>query len=391
MDELLSRGVEQIVGLQELKTALTGKHKLRIKLGVDPTRPDIHLGHAVLLRKLRAFQDLGHTVIFLIGDYTTKIGDPSGKSKTRPMLTDNEIKANVKTYLDQVGLILNLRKTEIRYNSEWLKKLSFAELITLASNLSVAQMIEREDFKNRLESGQELALHELLYPLMQAYDSVALEADVEFGGNDQLFNLMVGRSLQKKLGQSPQIVFIMELLVGTDGKQKMSKSLDNYIGITDAPVDMYGKVMSLPDNLIAPYYKLTTDVSLESIDGLVEQMAAGANPRDSKASLAREIVSQYYGDKAALAAEADWNRTFRDHEGPSDDQLIEHPIAKSGEKLGLVLQDMGVTTSNSDSRRLLQGGGVKVGGETVLDEHLVVRSGDMIQVGKRRFFKLTAK
>jgi tyrosyl-tRNA synthetase len=391
MDELLTRGVEQIIGEEELREALSRKHKLRIKLGVDPTRPDIHLGHAVLLRKLRALQDMGHTVIFLIGDYTTKIGDPSGKSKTRPMLMDAEIKANVQTYLDQVGVILDLKKTEVRYNSEWLAKLTFGDLISLASNLSVAQMIEREDFKNRLESGQELALHELLYPLMQAYDSVALEADVEFGGNDQLFNLMVGRSLQKKLGQAPQIVFIMELLVGTDGKHKMSKSLDNYIAITDEPIEMYGKVMSLPDPLIAPYYKLTTDISLESIDGLVQSMSQGANPRDSKASLAREIVRTYHGEVAAAAAEENWNRTFRDHEGPSDDQIVEHKVPRDGVKLGALLQEVGVSTSNSESRRLLRASGVKVNSETVLDEHLIVRAGEMLQVGKRRFFKLTAK
>ncbi len=302
MEDLLSRGVEQIVGLDELEQALNSKRKLRIKFGVDPTRPDIHIGHAVALRKLRQFQDMGHTVIFLIGDYTTKIGDPSGRSITRPMLTDAEIKANVQTYLDQVGAILNVSKAEIRHNSEWLGKLNFGDLISLASNMSVAQLIERDDFKNRLANGQEIALHELLYPLMQAYDSVALECDVEFGGNDQLFNLMAGRALQKKLGQRPQICFIMELLVGTDGTKKMSKSLDNYVAITDQPVDMYGKVMSLPDGLIAPYYKLCTDVPLETIDGLVSQLAAGANPRDSKASLAREIVRLYHGDKRAVQA-----------------------------------------------------------------------------------------
>jgi tyrosyl-tRNA synthetase len=244
MKELLSRGVEQIIGQDELEKALSGTRKLRIKFGVDPTRPDIHIGHAVVLRQLRQFQDLGHTVIFLIGDYTTKIGDPSGKSKTRPVLDDAEIASNAKTYLDQVGQILDVKKAEIRYNSEWLSKLSFADLLKLASNFSVAQLIERDDFKNRLDSGVELSLHELLYPVMQAYDSVALEADVEFGGNDQLFNLMAGRSLQKKLGQTPQIVFVSELLVGTDGVKKMSKSLDNYIALTDEALDMYGKVMS---------------------------------------------------------------------------------------------------------------------------------------------------
>src|SRR4051812_24897524 len=312
MEDLLTRGVDTIIGQDELEAALKGQRKLRIKFGVDPTRPDLHIGHAVVLNKLRKFQELGHTVIFLIGDYTTKIGDPSGKSKTRPMLSDDEIAAHVKTYLDQVGQILDVKKAEIRYNSEWLGKLSFGDLIGLASNMSVAQIIERDDFKNRLASGQELALHELLYPLMQAYDSVALEADVEFGGTDQLFNLMAGRALQKKLGQKPQIVFTCELLVGLDGSKKMSKSLDNYVGFTDAPVDMYGKVMSLPDSLIAPYYKLCTDIDLNVINELVKTLAAGANPRDAKASLAREIVRMYHSDAAALKAEDDWNKQFRD-------------------------------------------------------------------------------
>ncbi|HEX3081989.1 MAG TPA: tyrosine--tRNA ligase, partial [Candidatus Saccharimonadia bacterium] len=274
MDELLTRGVDTIVGRDELEQVLTtNRQSLRIKFGVDPTRPDLHIGHAVALRKLRQFQELGHTVIFLIGDYTTKVGDPSGKNKTRPMLTDDEIAGHVETYLDQVGKILDVKKAEIRYNSEWLAKLSFNDLINLASNISVAQLIERDDFKNRLAAGSEIALHELLYPLMQAYDSVALEADVEFGGTDQLFNLMAGRALQKKLGQKPQVVFTCELLVGLDGTKKMSKSLDNYIGVTDAPVDMYGKTMSLPDSLIAPYYKLCTDVPLGAIDELVKTLA----------------------------------------------------------------------------------------------------------------------
>src|SRR6185369_17521440 len=297
-----TRGVDQIVGLPELEQALDGSRALRIKFGVDPTRPDLHIGHAVALRKLRKFQDLGHTVIFLIGDYTTKIGDPSGKSKTRPKLSDDEIAAHVETYLAQVGQILDVKKAEIRYNSEWLAKLTFGDLIGLASNISVAQIIERDDFKNRLENGQELALHELLYPLMQAYDSVALEADVEFGGTDQRFNLLAGRALQKKLGQRPQIVFTCELLVGLDGVKKMSKSLDNYVGFTDTPVDMYGKIMSLPDSLIAPYYKLCTEIPLNVIDELVKTLAVGANPRDAKASLAREVVRLFHGEDAALKA-----------------------------------------------------------------------------------------
>ncbi len=391
MEELLTRGVEQIIGREELESALKGKHKLRIKFGVDPTRPDIHIGHSVVLQQLRQLQDMGHTIIFLIGDYTTKIGDPSGKNKTRPTLDDAEIAANAKTYLDQVGQILDVKKAEIRRNSEWLAKLDFAELIKLASQISVAQLIERDDFKARLESGQELSLHELLYPLMQAYDSVMLKADVEFGGNDQLFNLMGGRALQKKLGQKPQIVWTSKLLVGTDGTKKMSKSYDNYIAITDAPVDMYGKVMSIPDNLIAPYYELCTEVPLEAIDGLVRSLGEGANPRDSKASLAREMVRMYHGEPAALKAEASWNATFRDKSGPSPDQVQEHAVGARDVTVLQVLTETGAVTSNSEARRLIEQGGVRVNDSVVIGEDLKIVVSDSVQVGKRRFFKITDK
>jgi len=387
LDELLSRGVDTIIGRDELEAALPKKRKLRIKFGVDPTRPDLHIGHAVALRKLRQFQDLGHTVIFLIGDYTTKIGDPSGKNETRPMLTDAEIKANVATYLEQVKLLLDIKKAEIRYNSEWLGKLSFGDLIQLASNVSVAQTIERDDFKNRLESGRELALHEILYPLMQAYDSVALEADVEFGGNDQLFNLMAGRALQKKLGQRPQVVFTCDLLVGTDGTKKMSKSLDNYIAVTDAPVDMYGKIMSIPDNLIAPYYKLCTDIPMATIDALVKTLAEGANPRDSKASLAREIVRLYHGESAALKAEDAWNKQFR--EGALPAQIPEFKF-RNGDTIVDVLFESLTVISKTEARRLIEQGGVKIDGSVIeAGSDPEAGHGQVIQVGKRRFLRLS--
>jgi tyrosyl-tRNA synthetase len=386
MEELLTRGVDQIIGKSELEQALKTGKKLRIKFGVDPTRPDLHIGHAVALRKLREFQDLGHTVIFLIGDYTTKIGDPSGKNKTRPMLTDAEIAEHVKSYLDQVGAILDVKKAEIRYNGEWLSGLSFSDLIKLASNISVAQLIERDDFKNRLESGTELALHELLYPLMQAYDSVALEADVEFGGSDQLFNLLAGRALQKKLGQTPQIVFTCELLVGLDGVKKMSKSLDNYVGFTDAPVDMYGKVMSLPDSLIAPYYKLCTEIDLGVIDELVKTLAAGANPRDAKASLAREIVRMYHSDAAALKAEDDWNKQFRD--GGRPDDIAEFNVVHGTDIIDL-LTESGMAPSKSDARRLIEQGGVRLDDKVVeAGDQPEIINGQILQVGKRRYLKL---
>jgi len=392
MEELLTRGVDTIVGRPELEQALASKTPLRIKFGVDPTRPDLHIGHAVALRKLRQFQELGHTVIFLIGDYTTKIGDPSGKSKTRPMLSDDEIAEHVKTYLEQVGQILDIKKAEIRYNSEWLGKLSFGDLIGLASNMSVAQIIERDDFKNRLAAGTEIALHELLYPLMQAYDSVALEADVEFGGTDQLFNLMAGRALQKKLGQKPQIVFTCELLVGLDGSKKMSKSLDNYVSFTDAPIDMYGKIMSLPDNLIAPYYKLCTEIPLGIIDELVKTLAAGANPRDAKASLAREIVRMYHGEPAALKAEENWNATFRDKSGPTDDQIQIILVEGEGDvTLVEALITATVVKSKGEVRRLIESNGIRVNAEPATDPDQTLANHDRIDVGKHRYFRLRLK
>lgn len=392
--DLLTRGTDKIIDRERLEAALAagaGAHQLRIKFGVDPTRPDLHIGHAVVLTKLRQFQELGHKVIFLIGDYTTKIGDPSGRNQTRPMLTDAEIAANVKTYLDQVGKVLDIKKAEIRYNSEWLSKLDFGRLIQLASNISVAQTIEREDFKMRLQEGSEIALHELLYPLMQAYDSVALEADVEFGGSDQLFNLMAGRSLQKKLGQVPQIVFTCPILVGLDGVKKMSKSLGNYVGVNDAPIDMFGKIMKVPDNLIAPYYELCTEVPQDAIKGLVQTLSAGANPRDAKASLAREIVARYHGMKAAIQAEADWNATFRDKSGPTADMVTKFHLSSPPASYIDLLQQVGAAGSKSEARRLLEQGGVSVNGQVVsLDDALgpELADGSLLKVGKRRFYQL---
>lgn len=379
------RGIEEIIPEADFARAMASGRPLRIKLGVDPSRPDIHLGHAIPLRVLRHLQDLGHTVIFLIGDATGLIGDPSGRNKTRPVLTADEIKVNAQTYLDQVGKILDVKKAEVRFNSEWHNQLSFTDLLKLASNFTVAQLIERDDFKQRLDAGDELALHELLYPLMQAYDSVVLKADVEFGGTDQKFNLLAGRSLQKKLGQSPQSVVLTKLLVGLDGTNKMSKSLDNYISLVDTPLDMYGKVMSLPDNLIAPYYELCTDIDLAVIDQLVATLAEGANPRDSKASLAREIVRIYHGDKAAIEAEDSWNKTYRDKQGPSEEQISYVGYAKKPLIDFLVAVD--VVPSRSEVRRLIQGKGIRINGEVVEDENILLDRSDLVSIGKTRFFK----
>lgn len=386
---LLERGVHDVMPRPDLLKQLLDGKKLRLKFGVDLTRPDLHLGHAVVLRKLREFQDLGHTVIFVIGDYTTKIGDPSGKNKTRPMLDDAEIAANVKTYLDQVGLILDVKKAEIRYNSEWLAKLTFSDLVQLASNVSVAQLLERDDFSKRLESGSEIALHEFMYPLMVAYDSVVLKADVEFGGTDQLFNLLAGRNLQKKLGQEPQSVITVPLLVGLDGTNKMSKSLDNYVGLTDQPADMFGKLMSIPDNLIGPYFELCTNVPQEEINAVVANIASGANPRDTKASLAREIVRIYHGDKAAEAAEQAFNDLFRDKKAPTD--IPEHTIKKGVDFIDTMVES-GLVTSKSELRRLVMQAGVKINNIVISPEdEVMLQDGDVIQVGKRRFLKLRVR
>lgn len=388
-DNLLDRGIADLIPRDELEKQLKSGKKLRLKFGVDLTRPDLHLGHAVVLRKLREFQDLGHIIVFVVGDYTTKIGDPSGKSKTRPMLDDKEIAANVKTYLDQVGLVLNVEKVEIRYNSEWLGKLDFSDLIRLASNISVAQLIERDDFSKRLAEGSEIALHEFMYPLMVAYDSVALEADVEFGGTDQLFNLLAGRNLQKKLGQKPQCVITAPLLVGLDGVHKMSKSLDNYVALTDKPADMFGKIMSLPDNLIGPYFELCTNVPQEEIDAVVANISQGANPRDTKASLAREIVRIYHGEAAAEGAEQAFNDQFRDKKQPTD---IPVHTAKKGADFAEVLIEAGLVSSKSEIRRLVMQAGIKHNNQVVTPESdLTLKEGDIIQVGKRRYLKLRVR
>lgn len=388
----LLRGIDDVIVRTEVESALKAGRKLRLKFGVDPTSPDIHLGHAVLLRHLRLWQDMGHTVIFLMGDCTARIGDPSGRNVTRPVLDDATIKANVKTYLDQVGRILDVDKAEIRYNSEWLDKLKFTDVLKLASQFTVAQLIEREDFKTRLEAGQDLGLHELLYPAMVAYDSVALEADIEFGGTDQRFNLLAGRALQKKMGQRPQQVIISKLLVGTDGEQKMSKSLGNYIGLADTPNDMYGKVMSIPDHLIAVYYELCTDVEDKAIRAMVQTLADGANPRDTKASLAREIVSLYHGEAAALVAEASWDQTFRSGTGPANDQ-IEEIVLKKGESRALIgfLIKVGSEISNSEAKRLINQRGVKINDGVVDALEAEIKAGDLIQIGKKRFYKIVEK
>jgi tyrosyl-tRNA synthetase len=397
---LLRRGTREIVpanGLEEklLKAERTGK-PLKIKLGLDPTAPDIHLGFAVVLRKLRQFQDLGHEVIIIIGDYTALIGDPSGRSATRPMLTRNEIEANSATYVNQLARILDKNKTRIRFNGEWLGKLDFAQVVWLTSKMSVAQVLQRDDFANRFAQHQEIRLHELLYPLAQAYDSVAIEADIEMGGRDQTFNILAGRELQRELGQDPQVALFMPLLVGLDGVKKMSKSLGNYVGIMEPPDTMYGKLMSISDAQMRDYFVLCTDVPLPEIENLLAQAETGTvNPKDVKRRLAREIVAVYHGAGAGTAADVEWNRVHAQGELPTDMPEVAIPadIVKEGRVWIIqLLKTAGMAKSNGDARRLVEQGGVVLGTAKITDPNaeLLVQElqGAVLRVGPRRFVKL---
>ncbi|MDQ3684999.1 MAG: tyrosine--tRNA ligase [Acidobacteriota bacterium] len=366
---------------------------LRVKLGADPTAPDIHLGHSVVIRKLRAFQELGHTVIFLIGDFTGLIGDPSGKSATRPQLTREEIAANAETYKAQIFKLLDPEKTVIDFNSRWMDTLGSDGFVRLASHVTVKQILERDDFQKRLAEERPVALHELLYPLVQAYDSVALEADVELGGTDQKFNLLMGRNLQRAFAATsgPQIVMTMPLLEGTDGVQKMSKSLGNYIGINEAPSEMFGKVMSISDELMWRYYELCTDVGVDEIKRLRAAAESGErNPRDVKVELAKRIISDFHSTEDARAAEEEFNRVFKRKEAP--DGVEERTIAAGRWKLPRLLVETGLAPSMAEARRLIEQGGVRVDGErhTQVDDETEVTKerAPMIQVGKRKFLRV---
>ena len=387
IDELLTRGVAETIVKENLAKKLESGKKLRIKFGVDPTRPDIHLGHAVVLWKLKALQEDGHTIIFLIGDYTTKIGDPSGRNSTRPILTDDEIKANAKTYFEQVGKILDVSKTEVRYNSEWFEKMSFADILKIAGKFTVAQIIERDDFAKRLKDGSDIGLHEILYPIMQAYDSVELKADVEFGGMDQKFNILAGRELQKKMDQPVQDVVLMDLLVGTDGKIKMSKSVGNYIGITEEPNEIFGKVMSIPDELIKNYFQLCTPLN----DGEITKILEQENPRDQKMRLAKEIVALYHNEIDAEDAEEEFVKVFSNKEMPSEVREYKIDSLSLEEKLiDLLVNTCQLTESRSEARRLIEQGGVKVNGEKIVEPEKIIRIEEsvLLQVGPRNFMKI---
>jgi tyrosyl-tRNA synthetase len=393
---LIKQGCQEIIREEDLKARLqeaiaTGK-PLRIKAGFDPTAPDLHLGHTVLIQKLKHFQDLGHQVIFLIGDFTGLIGDPSGKSETRPPLTEAEVKANAATYERQIFKILDRDKTLIDFNSRWMKQMSAQDLIKLAARHTVARMLEREDFHKRYHSQTPISIHEFLYPLIQGYDSVALKADVELGGTDQTFNLLVGRDLQREYGQQPQVVITLPLLEGLDGVQKMSKSLGNYVGIDEAPGVMFGKIMSISDPLMLRYFELLTDIAPGDLARLQEDLAQGGrHPRQVKEELALELVARYHGKEAALEAARQFARIFRDKGLPEEIEEVE--LLAAGSKLWLpkAMVDAGLAGGTSQARRLITQGGVQVDGEKVTDVNLELTAGKsyLLKVGKRRFKRVT--
>lgn len=385
------RGCEELLveadWLAKLARSEATKTPLRIKLGLDPTAPDIHLGHTVVLNKLRQLQDLGHHVIFLIGDFTSMIGDPSGRNATRPPLTREEIAVNAKTYYQQASLVLNPEKTEVRYNSEWCDPLGAAGMIQLAAKYTVARMLERDDFTKRYKAGIPISVHEFLYPLMQGYDSVALKSDLELGGTDQKFNLLVGRELQKEYGQEPQCILTMPLLVGTDGVDKMSKSKNNYIGISEVPNQMFGKLMSISDELMWDYYTLLSFKPIADIQAMKLAVEQGQNPRDFKVALGQEIVARFHGSDAAVKALEDFNHRAK---GGIPDDIPEVQVSGAPMAIGQLLKQANLVPSTSEATRNIEQGGVKVDGTTISDKTLKLEAGTYIlQVGKRRFAKVT--
>jgi tyrosyl-tRNA synthetase len=400
----LASGSVDLVPTGGLQERLERGRPLRVKLGVDPSRPDLTLGHAVVLRKLRQFQDAGHVAVLIIGDFTARIGDPSGQSETRPMLTEDEIRANAETYLAQAGKVLDVDSAEIHGNAEWLSRMDMAELIRLASTATVAKMLEREDFRDRYQAQRPISVVELLYPLLQGYDSVAVRADVELGGTDQTFNLLMGREVQRAYEQDPQVVLTVPLLEGTDGVRKMSKSLDNYIGLNEPPDDMFGKLMRIPDELIARYLRLSAPVEPGEVDALEQGLREGTvHPNEAKRRLAREVVDLYHGAGAGAAAEERFNVVHREHEIPDEVPSVSVPGSVFGELKGgsrvvyvpALLEAMGLVVSRSEARRLQAQGGVRVNGEQVPQEDIRIEgdppgqlTGSVWQVGRRKFARL---
>ena len=386
----IKRGVEEILVEEELIAKLKLDRPLRVKLGMDPTAPDIHLGHTVILNKLRQFQDLGHEVLLLIGDFTAQVGDPSGKNSTRPPLSPEQVADNAKTYAEQAFKVLDADKTQIVYNSSWLGELGATGMIKLASKLTVARMLERDDFKKRYGSGQSIAIHEFMYPLLQGYDSVALKADIELGGTDQKFNLLMGRELQKDAGQAPQVVLTMPLLEGLDGVKKMSKSAQNYIGVDEAPGEMFGKIMSLSDELMWRYFELLSRRSLEELAALKQQVIEGANPRDIKILLAREIIGRYHDDAAAEQAHQDFVQRFQKNAIPDDLPEVTLNAGAEGMAIANLLKEAGLVGSTSEALRMIKQGAVKIDGDKLEDGKLMVQAGEAVyQVGKRKFARVT--
>jgi tyrosyl-tRNA synthetase len=387
--ELISRGTEEIIKVEDLQKKLESGKTLRIKVGFDPTAPDLHIGHTVIINKMRQFQDLGHEVTFLIGDFTGMIGDPTGKNVTRKPLTKEEVIENAETYATQVFKVLDREKTKIRFNSEWMDKLGSEGMIRLAAKYTVARMLERDDFESRYRNGQPIGMHELLYPLAQGYDSVMLETDVEMGGTDQKFNLLVGRHLQQHYGQTPQVIITLPLLEGLDGVQKMSKSLDNYVGITETPDDMFGKLMSISDEMMWRYFDLLSFKSNDELAELKQRVVDGANPRDIKFLLCEEIVERFHNREAAVKARETFIARFRG--GAMPDDIPEKTLQAGEQGIGIAtaLTQCGLTSSNSEAFRMVKQGGVRIDGEKVSDRSLHLQSGfnGILQVGKLKFCK----
>ncbi len=389
--EIIQRGADEILVEKELLAKLKEGRPLRIKAGFDPTAPDLHLGHTVLINKLRQFQDLGHEVLFLIGDFTGMIGDPTGKSATRPPLTQEDVEENAKSYQQQIFKILDEDKTRVMFNSHWMGYMTSVDMIKLAASSTVARMLERDDFSKRYKGGQAIAIHEFLYPLIQGYDSVVMEADIELGGTDQKFNLLMGRQLQEQHGQKPQCVLTMPILEGLDGVQKMSKSLNNYIGIDDAPKDMFGKIMSISDDLMWRYFELLSFRSMSEIETFKREMEQGKNPRDIKFLLAEEIIARFHSEAEATAAREGFIAQFAKNKVPDDILELSFDAPEEGYPIANLLKDAGLCGSTSDAMRMIQQGAAKIDGEKIADKSVRINKGTaaVFQVGKRKFARLT--
>ena len=390
--DLIIRGTDEVIPIEELDKKLAKSLEtgipLQVKFGCDPSRPDLHIGHGVVLRKLRHFQDLGHEAILLIGDFTAMIGDPTGRNKTRPQITLAETKENAQSYIDQASVILSDKNLTIVYNSDWLGKMDFSEVINLSSKYTVARMLERDDFTKRYQDGVPISVHEFLYPLAQGYDSVHLKSDVELGGTDQKFNLLVGRDLQKEAGQNPQVIITTPILEGTDGVEKMSKSYDNYIGLTDSPSEIYGRTLSIPDSLIDRYFEFATEISNEKLTGIKDDLKNGiSNPRDLKRELARELVTLYHDNDAALKAEQEFDALFIQKDEPDD--MPEYKLTESEKLIGIMVKN-GMVASNGEGKRMISQGGVRLDKEKVDDIHSTIEPGKnvVLKVGKRKFLRI---